>query len=191
MVNKPYKRKIRKFLYENEIAKVLDLCCHTAHADRNRTLILFTYNHAFRASEVCNLTWNQINFVNNEINIISQKGGVDCTHIIEDGERQSLLNLYENRNKNLPYVFTSERNAKFEAQNFYRLTLKLGKMAGFDFVFTPHMLRHAKGTFLANNDVNIFKIKAFLRHRRISSTEIYVHMAANRFKNINEGSIFS
>lgn len=191
MTNNTHKKKIRKFLYENEIARVLDLCCHTKYPDRNKTLILFTYNHAFRAGEVCGLKWNQIDFTNNQINIISQKGGVDCTHLLEKGEREPLLKLYENRNKDLPYVFTSERNAKFEPQNFYRLLLKLGKMARFDFVLTPHMLRHSKGTFLANNDVNIFKIKAFLRHKRISSTELYIHMAGNQFKNINEGSIFS
>jgi integrase len=191
MINKPYKRRTRKFLYEDEIKRVLDLCCHTKYPDRNKILILFTYNHAFRAGEVCNLKWDNIDFDNNHIDIISQKGGVNSVHLIEDGEKELLINLYENRNKNLPYVFTSERNAKFEPQNFYRLTLKLGKMARFNFILTPHMLRHSKATFLANKDINIFKIKSFLRHKRISSTEMYIHMAANQFKNINDGSIFA
>jgi integrase/recombinase XerC len=190
MENKPYKKKFRKFLNENEIAKVLDVCCHTKYPDRNQSLIFITYNHALRAGQVCNLQWKHIDFDNNQINIISQKGGIDTTHPIFDNEKESLLKLYENRNKNLPYVFTSERNAKFEPQNFYRLTLKLGKMAGFDFVFTPHMLRHGRATFLANKDIHILKIKAFLGHKRLSSTELYTHLASNQFNNINDGSIF-
>jgi integrase/recombinase XerD len=89
------------------------------------------------------------------------------------------------------YVFTSSRwGDKFEPDNFYRLTLKLGQLAGFDFIVTPHMLRHARGTFLANNDIHMLKIKALLGHVRVSSTEIYTHLAANKFKGINEGSLF-
>lgn len=191
MQNKPYKRKIRKFLHEKEISRVIDLCCHTKYPARNETLLLVTYNHALRAGETCDLRWDQIDFENNQINILRQKGGNNSIHPLVLREKELLLNIYENRKKDSPYVFISERNDKFEPQNFYRLTLKLGKLARFDFVFTPHMLRHAKGTFLANNNVHILKIKAFLGHKRLSSTELYTHLAANQFNDINCGSIFS
>lgn len=188
-INK-YKRKIRKFLHEHEIAKVIELCWQTRYPERNETLLAVTYNHALRAGETCNLRWDQIDFINNQITILRQKGGVDSIHPLQSRERELFIKLKENNSSNSPYVFISERNEKFEPQNFYRLTLKLGQLARFDFVFTPHMLRHAKGTFLANKNIHILKIKAFLGHKRLSSTELYTHLAANQFNDINVGSIF-
>lgn len=185
-----YKKRIRKFLHEHEIAKVIELCAQTRYPKRNETLILVTYNHALRAGETCNLKWKHIDFDNDQITVVRQKGGIDCVHPLLPREKQLLINLYERRNIDSPSVFMSERNEKFEPQNFYRLTLKLGRLAEFDFVFTPHMLRHSKGTFLANKDVHILKIKAFLGHKRLSSTELYTHLAANKFNGINSGSIF-
>jgi type 1 fimbriae regulatory protein FimB len=200
-LGKTYKRKTRKFLYENEVEKVVDLCKETPFPLRNKTLILVTYMHAFRAGEVCNLKWKHIDFNNNVMSTHAQKGGKDCLQPLWECEKELLLELNEERlnrvasNSNIipddEYVFTSSRwGVKFEPQNFYKLTLKLGQLAGFDFIFTPHMLRHARGAFLANNDVHILKIKALLRHARVSSTEIYTHLAANKFKGINEGSLF-
>jgi len=191
VTKKVYKKKFRKFLYENEIALVLDLCKRTRFPLRNETLLLVTYNHAYRAGEACNLQWKHIDFNNDTITILRQKGGINSIHPLNLGEKKLLLEMQEKRDIKSPYVFTSYRwGEKFEPQNFYRLTLKLGKLAEFDFIFTPHMLRHAKGTFLANKDVNIMKIKNLLGHSKLSSTEIYIHMAANQFKGINEGSMF-
>jgi integrase len=192
------KKKFRKFLYEHEIAQVLELCQQTRFPLRNETLLLITYNHAYRAAEVCNLQWNHLDFHNNTITIERQKGGVDSIHPMGLKEKDLLLKMREERDENCPYVFTSflygwklyRAGTQFEPQNLYRLCLKLGQMANFDFPFTPHMLRHSKGTYLAEKDINIFKIKNYLGHRRISSTEYYIHLAANQFQGINEGSIF-
>jgi len=196
------KKKIRKFLYENEIEEVLELCSHTRFPLRNQTLLLVTYMHAFRAGEVCNLKWEQIDFKNNVITVLRQKGGIAAMQPLWEKEKKLLYQLYcqtysssDINEKTIhadKYVFISSRwGDKFEPSNFYRLTLKLGKLAGFDFGFTPHMLRHARGTFLANQDIHLLKIKAALGHVRVSSTEIYTHMAANKFKGINEGSLFN
>ncbi len=189
--NKSYKKRFRKFLYENEISQVLELCKQTKFPVRNECLLLLAYNHAYRAGEICDLKWNHIDFENNTLTVLRQKGGIDSVHPLGAREKELLIFMDDNRKGESPYVFTScYRGDKFEPQSFYRLTLKLGKLAGFPFVFTPHMLRHAKGTFLADKDVNIMKIKNFLGHRRISSTELYIHLAANQFKGINEGSMF-
>jgi integrase len=189
--NKIYKKKFRKFLYEDEIEKVLELCKKTRFALRNEALLLITYNHAYRASEVCNLKWEHIDYNKNTLTVVRKKGGSDFIHPLGAREKELLILMKEKSDIKNPYVFTSEVwGTKLEPQSFYRLTLKLGIMAGFDFKFTPHMLRHAKGTFLAANDVNIMKIKNYLAHKRLSSTELYIHLAANQFKDINQGSMF-
>jgi len=200
-LNKIYKKKFRKFLYEDEIEKVIDLCQETRFPLRNQTLILVTYMHAYRAAEICNLKWNQIDFTNNVINVVRKKGGINSSQPIWQREKEFLIRLFEAKKKRLPsnynwrsdesFVFTTGlTDDKLQPQSFLRLTMKLGEMAAFDFVFTPHMLRHARGTFLANNDIHLLKIKALLGHARVSSTELYTHMAANKFKGINEKSMF-
>jgi type 1 fimbriae regulatory protein FimB len=186
------KRRSRIFIHEDEIQRVLQECDNTTHPIRNRLLLLMTYYHGFRAGEVCNLKWTDIDFNNKTIFCKRQKGGVDAYQPI-DSELEWELLLEHKKNNPVwsEWVFVSQWKERFEPQNFYRLTVRLGKMAGFDFVLTPHMLRHSLGTFLVNQDVPIMIIKRILGHARVSSTELYTHLAANKIIGVKKGSIFA
>lgn len=50
--------------------------------------------------------------------------------------------------------------------------------------FTCHSLRHAFGTHLYEDGVDLFTLKELLGHKSISSTLIYVHLAANGTKSV-------
>lgn len=43
----------------------------------------------------------------------------------------------------------------------------------------PHSFRHAFGTHLYEDGVDLLTIKALMGHKSLTSTTIYVHLAAN------------
>ena len=52
---------VRKYLTAREIVKLMDDARkHSRYGHRNSTMILVTYRHGLRASEVCDLQWHQV-----------------------------------------------------------------------------------------------------------------------------------
>ena len=52
---------VRKYLTAREIEKLMDYARkHSRYGHRDATMILVTYRHGLRASEVCDLQWHQV-----------------------------------------------------------------------------------------------------------------------------------
>lgn len=191
------KKKVRKFLYEDEVNTLLELASKTKHPIRDKAIILLTYNHAYRATELCNLQWDYIDFNRNKIRVIRQKGGKDFTHKLSAPEKELLLELKNTYEIESPYVFLTEKNRQFERHGLKMLMRRLLRISSYspeldvDLHIHMHMLRHAKGVFLRERGVKMEDIRDYLGHKHLSSTEIYTEMASNPiFETINEGSIF-
>jgi site-specific recombinase XerD len=59
---------------------------------------------------------------------------------------------------------------------------RAGEAARFDMKIHPHMLRHACGFKLANDDVDTRTIQAYLGHKSIQHTARYTELSPKRFK---------
>jgi Phage integrase family len=52
----------REHLVETEVDKLIDAAKANRHGYRDATMILVAYRHGLRASEICDLLWEQIDF---------------------------------------------------------------------------------------------------------------------------------
>jgi site-specific recombinase XerD len=59
---------------------------------------------------------------------------------------------------------------------------RAGETARFDMKIHPHMLRHACGFKLANDDVDTRTIQAYLGHKSIQHAARYTELSPTRFK---------
>ena len=84
-------------------------------------------------------------------------------------ELRALRRLQREQEPKSSFVFTSERGAPFATGGFRTLVARLGKAAGFDFRVHPHMLRHACGYALANQEHSTRAVQAYLGHRNNQS----------------------
>ncbi len=199
---KKYKKRERDHATEHEIQQILESCHLIREPERfyssivrNKLMILITYNHALRASEACNLKWSDINFHQKTVSIKRCKGSKHGLHPIESKMEWDLINeLHGMRNPKLENIFiVSDYNGQRPATPWFfnLLCQRIGKKAGVPYVFTPRMLRAGKATYLCDMDVNLIVVRNFLGHVKLSSTEYYLRNAANRFKGINDGSLFA
>lgn len=186
------KKKLRPFIYEDEVNTLLEAASKTKYPTRDKSIILLTYGHAYRASELCALQWEHIDFHRNKIRVIRQKGGKNFTHELSHAEKDLLLELKETYTIQSPHVFLTENGRPFERHGLKMLMRRLLKKCDVETHVHMHMLRHAKGVFLREKGVRMEDIRDYLGHKHLSSTEIYTQMASNPFfKNINDGSIFA
>ena len=122
----------------------------TVKMARRATMILVTYRHGLRASEVCDLQWHQVELDQGRMHVRRAKNGTPSVHPIRGDEIRALRKL-RRENPNEAYVFITERGGPMSTIGFHHLIQRLGKAAKMFFSLHPHMLRHACGYKLAND----------------------------------------
>lgn len=197
-----YKKRERDHATEYEIQQILNSCHLIREPERyyssilrNKLMILMTYNHALRSSETCNLKWIHVNLHEKTVWITRCKGSKSGLHPIESQMELDLLHeLHALRNPKLDNLFiVSDYKGQRPATPWFFNVIceRIGEKAGLPYVFTPRMLRSGKITYLCDKDINLILIRNFAGHVKVSSTEYYLRNAANRFKGINNGSLFA
>jgi len=81
-----------------------------------------------------------------------------------------------------PYLFLGRRQGqRMTRQNIQQRLQAIGK-AALGRNISPHQLRHGFGTVLVENGADILDVQALMRHARIETTQIYLHLDLNYLK---------
>ena len=99
----------REHLTETEIEKLIEAAKGNRYGHRDATMILVAYRHGLRASEICDLTWDAIDFNAATIHVTRKKRGLPATHQIRGDELRALRKLHKEQEPKSAFVFTSER----------------------------------------------------------------------------------
>ena len=167
----------RRYLTQREIERLMDCARkHGRYGHRDATMILVAYRHGLRASEVCDLQWQQIELSEGRLHVHRVKNGIPSVHPIRGDEMRALRKLRRDYPRDA-HVFVSERGGPIN-----RLIQRLGETAKMPFPIHPHMLRHACRFKLANDGHDTRALQHYLGHKNIQHTVRYTEMAPDRFK---------
>src|SRR3954466_7191415 len=101
---------VRKYLTAREIEKLMDYARkHSRYGHRDSTMILVTYRHGLRASEVCDLQWHQVELDQGRMHVHRAKNGTPSVHPIRGDEIRALRKL-RRESPSEAYVFVPERS---------------------------------------------------------------------------------
>jgi integrase len=153
---------------------------HNRWGFRDSMMVLLSYVHGFRASEICHVQWSDIDFDQGLIHCRRKKNGINTDHPLTGRELRGLRKLKSSAQKPGRFVFMTERGAPFTPDGFYKLMIRLGEKAKVESA-RPHRLRHSTGFKLANDGRDTRAIQFYLGHSDIRSTCRYTDLAANRF----------
>lgn len=155
------------------------------NAYRNALMIYMTYRHGLRVSEVCDMTWSQIDFNSRSIRVERLKKSRDT---VQPLDRKELVGLGKLKTKAIksnfqnPFIFLSHHQTPMHRQTFFELFKDLVKKAGLRTTLSPHSLRHGCGFRLTNEGRTTRDIQDYLGHVCIANTVIYTALANDRFK---------
>jgi len=177
----------RRYLTEREIERLMHCARkYGRYGHRDATMILVAYRHGLRASEVCDLQWQQIELSEGRLHVHRVKNGISSVHPIRGDEMRALRKLRRDYPTDA-HVFVSERGGPISPIGFHRLVQRLGEAAKMPFPIHPHMLRHACGYKLANDGHDTRALQHYLGHKNIQHTVRYTEMAPDRFKDFWRG----
>jgi type 1 fimbriae regulatory protein FimB/type 1 fimbriae regulatory protein FimE len=174
--------RTREHLTETEVEKLIGAAKNNRYGHRDAAMILVTYRHGLRASEVCDMRWEQIDFNSATLHVRRVKNGKPSTHPVRGDELRALRKLEREAPKS-PFLFVSERGGPFTTDSFNWMVKRAGQRADFPFQVHAHMLRHAAGYKLAGDGHDTRSIQDYLGHKNIQHTVRYTELSPTRFKN--------
>ena len=171
----------REHLTETEVEKLIEAAKGNRHGHRDATMVLVAYRHGLRASEICDLRWDQLDFISATLHVRRVKNGKPSTHPVRGDELRALRKLEREAPKS-PFVFVTERGGPFTTDSFNWLVKRAAQKGRFPFQVHAHMLRHATGYRLAGDGHDTRAIQDYLGHRNIQHTVRYTELSPTRFK---------
>jgi type 1 fimbriae regulatory protein FimB/type 1 fimbriae regulatory protein FimE len=173
--------RTREHLTGSEVEMVIEAARSNRHGHRDATIILVTYRHGFRASEICDLRWDQVDFASGTLHVRRAKNGKPATHPVRGDELRALRRLQREAPPS-PFIFVSERGTPFTTDGFNWLVKRAGRKAGLLLTIHAHMLRHSTGFKLAGDGHDTRGIQDYLGHRNISNTVKYTELSPTKFR---------
>ena len=173
--------RTREHLTGNEVERLIEAAKANRWGHRDATMILIAFRHGLRASELCDLRWDQIDLKTATLHVRRVKSGTPSTHPLTGIELRALRRL-QRATPGTAFVFTSERGTPFSTAGFARMLERAAAAAGLEIKVHPHMLRHACGFALANRGHDTRSLQAYLGHKNIQHTVRYTELSPNRFR---------
>jgi site-specific recombinase XerD len=151
---------------------------------RNRLMFLLTYECALRRAELCSLSLSDVDHAQRQVAIRAAKSKSRFDRRLPiSKETGAMLIAYE---RSLPMTMSSTEPI-FRSESHRNFGHAISPWAWNKVVerirdkgalprFHPHTIRHVALTDLARAGWDVLELKSFAGHRKISTTELYVHL---------------
>lgn len=155
---------------------------------RDRAMFELLFSTGLRVSELVDLNFADMDFVNNTIRVRG-KGKKQRTAPVGATAMASTQRYLELRRSD-PRSPGFDKDALFVNKHGQRLSTrsvrrKLDKYlaeCGLDPSISPHTLRHSFATHMLNNGADLRSVQELLGHQSLSTTQIYTHLTTQRLK---------
>lgn len=136
-----------------------------------------------RVYEISNIQAGCVNLNSGVIRIMGKGGKERYVQVCEASVLELLKKYYaqnEQQIKESGFFFVNQRGKRFSEQSIRMMMKKYAKQAGIERNITPHMFRHSFATYLIEEGVDISCVQQILGHSSIKTTQIYIHVAAEK-----------
>lgn len=136
-----------------------------------------------RVYEISNIRAENVNLNSGLIRIMG-KGGKERYIPVVTKEILEVLQEYYTHNieaiKASGFFFVNSKGERYTEQSIRLMLKKYTRLAGIERNITPHMFRHSFATYLIEEGIDISCVQEILGHSSIKTTQIYIHVAANK-----------
>lgn len=143
------------------------------------------YSCGLRVSELCDLSFNDINF-DNKILRVKGKGSklryvpISDLAITKLKKYLSYRSTFDSKNNN---IFINNKGNNLSRQYVYTTLQRIIQNNDIRNKYSPHSFRHTYATHLLEGGADLRHVQKLLGHSDISTTQIYVHLQSKQLKN--------
>ena len=164
-----------RILSEAEVQRIIGM----ENNPRNKLLVRILYAGGIRVSEVCRLSWKDIQTRDNGGQMtVFGKGSKTNTIIIPEPLWTDLISSRKNASDDAP-LFRSRKGGHLHPSQVWRIVKKSVVRAGIKKAVSPHWFRHAHASHALDRGARISLVKATLAHSSIQTTGRYLHAKPN------------
>ncbi len=140
-----------------------------------------------RVSELCQLQLDDIQLDARKLVVRAGKGMIGREIELEKKVIAALKNYLKVRPKtDSPYLFLNRWNQQIGERGVRDIVLKYRHAAGIQKAASCHSLRHTFATAKARQGVSAFRLKEWLGHAKLDTTQIYVHLGREGAQKVME-----
>ena len=181
-------RIIPDFLSEQEVDKLL--ACYDGEDNfslRNRAILELLYASGLRASEICNLRLDGVDFARAVLRV---RGKRDNERSVPFGTSawkamsaycEKARPVLDKSGKGVVF-FLSKNGKPLNRCEIWVIVKNAAHTSGITKNIYPHLLRHSFATHLLNNGADLRVIQELLGHSSIATTQIYMHTDFRRLE---------
>jgi len=177
--SRPENNQRTRYLSEDERKRLLKESKNSSW-DKFYLLILLALTTGARRSEITNLKWADIDFINKTATVNQTKNGEPRVLPLTN----SVINEMQSFNQDFELIFHSPKKPD-KPYDFRKQWVKLLKMADIN-DFTFHCIRHSTASYLAQQGVSLIEISSILGHKQIQVTMRYSHLAISNKQQLIE-----
>lgn len=163
-----------RFLTDQEYARV-KLAAEKLSL-RDRAIVLFLFTSGCRRSEVANLKIQDVD-IKQRTAEVRGKGNklrkvhfsVECALVLKDYLSTRLSEETEP-------LFLNKHGEKLQQSGIYKITTKLGRLAGLDHSLHPHCCRHTFATNMLAKGADLEFIADEMGHTNLNTTRVYARI---------------
>lgn len=181
-------KKLPKFLYYDELEKLLIIDLKKPIDIRDSLILEMFYSTGIRLSELVNIKLGDINYYDLTIKVLGK--GSKERHVLFGKKCLDKLKLYLTVRKELikekkhEYLFINNQGNRISSSGIGYIVNKRVKQAFLKTKATPHTLRHTFATHLLNEGADLKTVQELLGHENLSTTQIYTHVTDEHLKNV-------
>ena len=166
---------------------------------RLASMLEIIYSSGMRVTELLSLKLSALKKnISNDSNvwaiIITGKGNKErvvilnqhSVHILKQYLKVRSLFISNNRSSNYLYPSIKKDGSLsfLSRQRLFQMLRQLSIDCAFDFIITPHQLRHSFATHMLRNGANLREVQEMLGHKNLSSTQIYTRVYKDDLKDM-------
>jgi len=164
-----------RILTEAEVHRIIGM----ENNPRNRLLLRVLYCGGIRVSEICKLTWKDLQERDSGGQMtVFGKGGKTHTILLPEPLWGDLVSSRKNVSEEAP-VFRSRKGGPLHPSQVWRIVKKSAKKAGIKKAVSPHWFRHAHASHALDRGAKISLVQMTLAHSSIQTTGRYLHARPN------------
>lgn len=153
---------------------------------KQKAMVSLMYSSGLRIGELCHLRYDDINRKKMRVHVTHGKNHYDRYAQLSSFALDILTQYWFEYDRPKGWLFPKQTDPESPIDTFFlsRHIHEHEDRLGWPRRITCHSFRHALGTHLYENGADLLTIQAYLGHRSLSSTTIYVHLAASTLSKV-------
>lgn len=165
-------------LTEDQVRSLLKAAKRSRHPQRNEALVMFLLDTGVRASELCGISFGNVDIVNRKAVVLGKGNKQRAVFFSRETGRMLWRCLRSREIDQESPLFQSERSEHLTRFGLAQLIERLGHDAKIEAVrCSPHTIRHTFAVMFLRAGGSVFTLKEMLGHTDLAMTNRYVALA--------------